>query len=342
MTRQVRNGLGWVRLLIRRGFTLVELLVVIAIIGILIALLLPAVQAAREAARRSQCTNNMKQLGLALHNYLDAHKVFPPAGINYGWARNATNPLGPTESILNLNGWVLVLPYVEQQALYDQYDFRMPASIFTLNPPTGTPVPTQSVSNAQIVGKLVNAFLCPSDSYDPMMNDEDINYYNPNPYRGAKTSYDFSVRATDPDYHNDWGRNSMTHTLRYMFGENSNTSTQHLVDGTSNTVAINEQTHWVIDGAPNAWGYRGWVQFGIDLAYYGINRFDVFLGSWWTGDRTTIRGRLAEFGTSGSLHPGGVNTTLGDASVRFLSETTDMSVLRAISTMAAGEVQSVP
>ena len=68
------------------GFTLVELLVVIAIIGILVALLLPAIQAAREAARRAECTNKMKQLGVAIHNYHDTHKVFPPAGINYGWA----------------------------------------------------------------------------------------------------------------------------------------------------------------------------------------------------------------------------------------------------------------
>ena len=340
MTRQFKNRLGSVRLLGRRGFTLVELLVVIAIIGILIALLLPAVQAAREAARRTQCTNNMKQLGLALHNYLDAHKQFPPAGINYGWAYGGDYPIDG--SILNVSGWVMILPFTEQSALYDKYDFRFAASTFTNNPPTGGVAAAQSVDNAEVVGTLVNAFLCPSDSYKPMMDDEDATYYNPNPYTGAKTSYDFSVDEADRQRHNDWGRGYQTHQIRYMFGENSDTGTQHVVDGTSNTVAINEQTHWVIDGAPNAWGYRNWVQFGIDLNYYGINRFDVFLGSWYTGDRTTIRGRLAEFGTAGSLHPGGVNATLGDASVRFISETTDRSVLLAISTMAGGEAQEVP
>jgi prepilin-type N-terminal cleavage/methylation domain-containing protein len=330
--------------LTKRGFTLVELLVVIAIIGILIALLLPAVQAAREAARRSQCTNNMKQLGLALHNYLDAHKVFPPAGINYGWAYGTANPI--RGSMLNASGWVMALPFLEQQPLYDQYDFRFAACNYTRNPPTdlntgATATLTTSAANATVVSTVLGAFNCPSDAYNPIMSDEPGTTYNPyNGNTGAKSSYDFSVRENDRGTHNDWVQQASN--TRYMFGENSDTGIQHVLDGTSNTVAINEQTHWVIDGAPVAWGYRGWVQFGLDLAWYGINRFDVFLGSWYTGDRTKIRGRLAEFGTTGSLHPGGVNTTLGDGSVRFLSETTDLTVLRAISTMAGGEVQQVP
>ena len=101
------------RMLIRRhrGFTLVELLVVIAIIGILVALLLPAVQAAREAARRMSCGNNLKQLGLALHNYHDTHKKFPPGGVSYGHAWGA----GPSDRhIKNGNGLVFLLPFAEQ------------------------------------------------------------------------------------------------------------------------------------------------------------------------------------------------------------------------------------
>ena len=109
----------------QRGFTLVELLVVIAIIGILVALLLPAIQAAREAARRAQCGNNLKQLGVAVHNYHDAYQVFPPAGIGYGWCSEG-RPGFPT--MLNVSGWTMVLPFLEQQSLYDRYDPRQSAS----------------------------------------------------------------------------------------------------------------------------------------------------------------------------------------------------------------------
>src|SRR5688500_16298150 len=105
---------------IARGFSLVELLVVIAIIGILVALLLPGVQAARESARRTQCTNTVKQIALALHNHEATYKKFPPAGRGYSWCAHSAASPGSIE-IFNSNGLVSLLPYLEMQALHDKF-----------------------------------------------------------------------------------------------------------------------------------------------------------------------------------------------------------------------------
>ena len=139
MTQRGRSSLGLASTPRSRGFTLVELLVVIAIIGILIALLLPAVQAAREAARRTQCINNLKQLGLRCNNYADVHKMFPPGGLEYGWQTSSTLGAESADKLVrNLNGLVLLLPFIEQTALYDRFDPRVCTSD-TLAPSNGTP-----------------------------------------------------------------------------------------------------------------------------------------------------------------------------------------------------------
>ena len=112
----------------KRGFTLIELLVVIAIIAILIALLLPAVQQAREAARRTQCKNNLKQLGIALHNYHDVHRVFPPSRLNVGFHGGPVYATPRPARYKNATGWTLLLPFIEQGNLYQQYDHNQAAS----------------------------------------------------------------------------------------------------------------------------------------------------------------------------------------------------------------------
>lgn len=132
-----------------QGFTLVELLVVIAIIGILVALLLPAVQAAREAARRMSCGNNLKQLGLALQNYHDTYKVFPPAHIPFNTAY-PTTPRNETSADNYGPSWmVLILPFMEQQPLHSKIDWSQSMS---------------HANNAPVRSVFIEGYVCPSDA----------------------------------------------------------------------------------------------------------------------------------------------------------------------------------
>src|SRR5688572_2941202 len=163
----------------RRGFTLVELLVVIAIIGVLVALLLPAVQTARESARRMSCSNNLKQLGLALHNYHDTFQRFPPAGLNYGWCLNPPPATGDVQNkILNANGLAMMLPFFEQGSIAQQYQSTEPAADITGGNasccgPNNATEALAGKGNASVNAPLalirLKVFLCPSDSGDPLL-----------------------------------------------------------------------------------------------------------------------------------------------------------------------------
>ena len=133
-----------------RGFTLIELLVVMAVIAVLIALLLPAVQQAREAANRTQCKNNLKQLGLAYHNYQDAHGQIP-------WSAFIDADLVGGLVLSNAHGFgVYLLPYLEQMQIYNAYDMTQPMFSTVVN--------ASCRSNAALSGQIVNTFLCPSTS----------------------------------------------------------------------------------------------------------------------------------------------------------------------------------
>ncbi len=346
----------------RIGFTLVELLVVIAIIGVLLALLLPAVQAAREAARRSQCSNNMKQLGVALHNYHTSHGVFPPLGIDFGWGSHCHGDESANKLAKNTNGLVLLLPFLEQQAIYDRYDFGQCASHShggaiepwgpgVHYPGSGSYWNSQAPSvagdavasgNADLAAHVLAVFTCPSDAYPPWHDGGVVkDGYTGNIY---KTNYDFAASRTGClDTHR------ATPKLR-MFGENGATGIRDITDGTSNTAAMNETLHSCAAGWPPAWGLRYYRMTGADLATCsscsqecGINVWKIEPGCLgFPGSREPIPGRLSEYGMAGSLHPGGCNSLLADGSVRFLSETTSYAVLTAISTPQGGEVASVP
>jgi prepilin-type N-terminal cleavage/methylation domain-containing protein/prepilin-type processing-associated H-X9-DG protein len=316
----------------RRGFTLIELLVVIAIIGVLIALLLPAVQAAREAARRSQCSNNLRQLGLAVHNYESAYKVFPPAGRSYGWCIVSGAYVGdPT--VLNLNGLVLLLPYIEQTALYNQLNTNSATSdqktgyCCSYQGNTGGTLSGNPASNGNgpRMATKIPTLVCPSDPGDPM-NAASAPYGSTSLLPGHKTNYDFITKQSGDFYCNYW----KVGTLKTIFGENSKTTHGMITDGSSNTLMMGETTYDVHNGRTASWGYRGWVMTGIDPAA-GINDW-----SYPTAGFVPRVGRLGSWGRAGSLHPGGAMFCFGDGSVRFIPQTTTVTILTQLGWMNDG------
>jgi len=315
-----------------RGFTLIELLVVIAIIAILVALLLPAVQQAREAARRSSCKNNIKQIGLALHNYHDTHSKFP-----YSSANNAMVWKQSGDQILNQSGWTMLLPYLEQSALYDQFDFTAAQrdSLFSGWSATsaGTVMGTSAAiaANMELTKTIIDVFQCPSDANAETYNSA-TSYYGCGVSGSAMTNYGFSVSSgTGP-----WGlwRNEGT-TTRALFGENSDSEIASIKDGTSNTVMVCETTRRVRDGTGNYWGCSVYAGNGVNLAHSrGIN---YWLCCSWSPPMTEQTGVLGSYSMPGSSHPGGCMILLADGAVRFLSENIDASTRTRLSRIQDGQ-----
>ena len=332
----------------RFAFTLVELLVVIAIIGVLVALLLPAVQSAREAARRMSCSNNLKQLGLALHNYHDVNLRFPPAGLNYGWCRFPPPATGTSnDRILNVNGLLMLLPFYEQGGMANQFVNTAAASNVNVGNESccGPTVAQEQLAgggvtqaNATIVGTKLKIFMCPSDPTDPLIASATGIYSignSSNRGRGARTNYDFSSLLS---YRCDeWTRQAANNTRR-MFAQNSDSRFSDITDGSSNTVAICESTRDTDNGETTTWGYRGWVMIGNDLGTSaGINN--------WIYNNDPARrkvGRVGSWGWPGSLHPNGCMVCLGDGSVRFVPQNTPQVIRENMARISDGNSVDLP
>ncbi len=334
----------------RQAFTLVELLVVIAIIGILIALLLPAVQAAREAARRSQCTNNLKQLGLALHNHHDIHKRFPPggAGTHAPWGTYvSTDEAGWGPSWL-----VHILPFIEQEPLYGMLDLSVS------NPGWG-----DATTGAAIANAVIPPFRCPSTPLEKTVSGTPPS--SSNVMLVTYVGISGAINGLIPNYNetrcNSGGSGSGCCTggiacgngVLFPFGK---IGFQDITDGTSNVMAISEQSDFLKtqNNTKVDWGaghLHGWVigAHGGSLTAKRAPPNYFSGGDARTFNQTTIRypinqktgwpdgdgdcGGLGVCRNMGdniplnSTHPGGVNAALCDGSVRFVSETIDLATL---------------
>jgi prepilin-type N-terminal cleavage/methylation domain-containing protein/prepilin-type processing-associated H-X9-DG protein len=292
------------------GFTLVELLVVITIIGILIALLLPAVQAAREAARRMQCSNNLKQICLALHGYHERKNCFPPGDVE---------PSAAVPGVVGsqLGAFFMLLPDLELSNLYDGVNWQNPPANIALDPITWQNDP----KNKTVIGVRPPVLVCPSDMGPPM---EDKYHTPANYFSGglsAVCSYAMMMgtigpcgNTTDSKWHNNG--------LFYL-------TTAHciadIVDGTSSTICVGEVLEGSTMDSSNVWFFGGRWGDTLRCSQEPINtppRRGCTITAW----GQTLNGAF------GSYHPGGCSFGFADGHVSFVAETIPLVIYQALST----------
>ncbi len=319
----------------RRAFTLVELLVVIAIIGILISLLLPAIQAAREAGRNSSCKNNLRQLATALHNYESAKRAFPPAAI-----------LPPGQIYQPWSALARLLPYLEEKSLHDLIDWK---------------VDQQFTSKPKVAGMRVAVFMCPSEVNDRPRPTASVTYY-PSNYsfnEGTWFIYDpVSKTAGDGAFapNQEFRTSEISDGLSHTLGMAENKAFQPNVWDTNkpNTLGVaapstpselmaffggtfdsNGHTEWV-EGDVHETGFTTTLTPNTPVPYQsGGLTYDIDVTSLRDGESITLPTYAAV--TARSYHPGSVNVLLLDSSVRAVSDNVSLVTWRALGTRAGRE-----
>ncbi len=348
------------------AFTLIELLVVIAIIAVLIALLLPAVQQARESARRTHCRNNLKQIGLALHNYHDIYNQLPPGDVNANRVGGVTEG-SATNQVSNIVMTAVILPQIDQAPLFTRFNWSlaMGPALFTGTPPNtaglagGWPNANSGFING-VQGPdpratIISAYLCPSDTVgNSLLVATDAQHYSTGGLVG-RTNYlpcggsrGWGANGT----YNSAGIQTAVRTLsngvivrdRGMFGHNGGANFRDVTDGLSNTAMFGEVRQSVgtdtLRGIVNtdqsaAWSCYTWVSNFIvvhpDVDPNHINNVRYFIN----GQRDVIGMNPGPYtvtranhhgGAASSAHAGGAQFVMGDGAVRFLSENMDKFV----------------
>lgn len=302
----------------RHGFTLVELLVVIAIIGILVALLLPAVQAAREAARRMQCATNLKQIALALNSYHNAFGVFPPGRIGYDSVSGI-----PIAQQTGASAFVMILPQMDQQALYNLFDFD--AGVWVTAQP-GYPWLAATSTNREAIRQRPSSYVCPSDESQPYTqrtDDPTLTTHNLNLKDAAATGSYATVAGSLGSGNNN---GDYKYDNNGVFFYLTPIKVDDITDGTSKTLFVGEVV-------------QSDTSLGSNLWTKSVREKDCHRST--SNPLNTLPGEPSTLsdgsnGAFASRHPGGANFGFGDGHVEFLEENVSIFIYRALSTRGNG------